>query len=336
MMMVDAKTSPSLLNNYEIFRNHGNFHLIHLTAVDYSSSSTDAAQKTKGQSSDQHHLRRSSRHRSAKGSSPDQSESSAIDIDVANIKLPDGPKRVKAEAPKRILRSSKSLTHTDNDPSTAQQDSLTPRKYTRPSAKTADHNEVTIGSDTYIMPVSLVVLSDICASQDRRLPCADDVPDQETSNANSTPVLDDPVDNKHTAKETLSNRLLPSTESLEVTTQSSSEQMTDNYEPELHFDEMSKVVAEEAGPCTSRSDAVTPTLDEPTSPTRMTESPTSPTPSSPTESCSPCVNASMVTIPLEGEDSYQAVVVPPVIPSIPTGNCCRCSTGKTIHNTLIG
>lgn len=202
---------------------------------------------------------------------------------------------------------------------------------------------------------NLAVLSDLCAAQER-LPTPTNDEIQETTPAlvqsdlnqniqciqlaeGEPPHPTNPLLANETAdNQTIANENVDSQISANETTDDnilangneSSALVSDSYEPELHFEEMSRNVLDHNSPS---SPAATPTLDEPASPDRLTESPSSPTPESPTEPDDAIIHrsASMVTIPLEGGDAllYQhsdtnipgegVTPTPPTIPIIPTG-----------------
>lgn len=237
-------------------------------------------------------------------------------------------------AGRRALRGSKPLasSHALSDAAAA----ITPRRYTRSTAKNMpsdsahdnavdqsagstptqdESSSMTVDVALSSFPISLVVLSDICVSKNK-LPS----PPMDKVTSTDAPTISkpsSPVDRKSNDDNGTSPDPPASQEEL----------LTESYEPELHFDEMSRDVAGEAG-AAARSEAATPTLDEPASPDRITESPTSP-PCSPAESYDPSASCSMVTIPLEGEESCillaepqdmpQDIPLPPTIPLNPTG-----------------
>jgi len=167
-----------------------------------------------------------------------------------------------------------------------------------------------------VMP--MVVLSDICALQSRLLPPS---PTERSEVAEQHKLTEDVGVNAVSA----ANILQPTTnEPITEQTWSPDEQLTDSYEPELHFDEMSKVVKEETSQSRSTSaNDMTPTMDERHSPDRLTDSPTSPTPSSPTDpsAYSSLPNTSIITIPLEEDNFCQSIPLPVQsnISTFPTG-----------------
>ena len=242
------------------------------------------------------------------------------------------------------MRSSKSLTNSQSQSGNASAGSnITPRRYTRSSARhqcssgneevgghassgsTPTQDEVASYTDdlSRAMPISLVVLSDICASQTKLPSTVDKSLTSSPDTNSSTPVKDEQKERTVNATKHGETGEV-SIDSKDSAPLNSQEHVTESYEPELHFEEMSRDMAESADASHSQPSLATPTLDEPTSPDRVTESPTSPTPSSPTECNIPIVSSSMVTIPLEGDDSNHMVVAgPPMIPYIPTGSLLR-------------
>lgn len=248
--------------------------------------------------------------------------------DLPTDKSEENSKTTTAPIVRRNLRSQKSLSgeQLQSPLASGNASTITPRRYTRSSAKqslnkatsddetskkssgsTPTQDEAESCNPSFTIVDSLVVLSDICNTAIDSHSNQSDV-----ANSNdSTPVKDEP---SHSApdKSTSVTSESPVLEKPEIISTAEARQspslLVESYEPELHFDEMSRDMTESAGFVRSRASNATP-ISEPASPDRITESPTSP-PSSPVTECQPQASASMVTIPLEGEGSIRSAPEP--------------------------